>query len=284
MSRTARALGALLLLGASVAARPAAAQFSGGSGHWVDVDARTHSYQTNTSATDGSAKWGDMTEAWVEHPDGSQASGWADVETMSVKSRAMGATRGSYARTMSWFKTDIWFVNVGLGAATQPIQAFFHGALTFHGTRPGGWAWADMGLWVRDSDGSPIIHQYASQSAPAYDEDGNRLPSVPVASQFGRDLTIPLGYSRYSIQLGVLAEVSGQWAASFENTVNMYLPKVEGVSWHMDGTAGSKMYVPDWAQTAPPPVTTTPEPATLALLGAGALAVLGVQRRRRRAA
>lgn len=263
------------------AASPAAAQFGGMSTPLVGVSAYTYSYQNYTASSASSEKRAYETGAATVRADGSQAGGYVDLEAMTVKARSYGAERSSYVRAWAYLQTDIWFLNVNPGATPQPFQAFFHGTMNRHGTR-GGWAWADMAMIVKDANGSQVFREYAEQSAPYLDESGQPTTTANLARPMSHDLSVPLGYSRYTVYLGIDTEVSGQWEASFQNTVNLFLPKVAGITYGLPGTAGTKQFVPEWAGGAP--TTTAPEPASLALVATGALTLATAARLRRRRA
>jgi hypothetical protein len=221
-----------------------------------------------------------MTGAALNDQYGNEAGAFVDSEEFTVRARAFGsATSPGAARAVAYFATDIRFLNASLGTKAQPFEAFFHGLLQrTHGTRSGMGS-ADMWFRVKDGDGVLVMemtqrHSGTSRTTPESGTD--------VARPLQKSLDLGVGYSRFLIELGVETNVQGAYEAEFGNTVNLFIPSVEGVTWEAPPGVGSRQFVPAWAR-ADAPTTTTPEPASLALVAGGALALVVVRRRVRTA-
>ncbi len=270
------ALAAALAAAFVAPARSATAQLGHLPPARIHASAQTGDRVTNTGAYDLVDRLGYSGGVAVTDQWGSQAHGAVDTERFVVRARAFGSpTAVPWATGQAYFGTYLNFLNVKPGAK-QPINAFFHGNLQRLTTR-GGMASAEMWFRVRDGDGNLLVDKWERQSSS---NSSSGLPPREVAQEIAGALTIPIGYTRFFVELGVRTDVMGPWEANFGSTVNFFLPTVDGVTWQGSGGSGSKQFVPTWASAGTPPTTTAPEPATLALVGGGILVLTAVRRRR----
>jgi hypothetical protein len=97
------------------------------------------------------------------------------------------------------------------------------------------------------------------------------------------DLLLPGASNTFVFKWSLMAYAYDGWESDFSHTARIYMPAVAGVTRDAGGDPFlANQARPDWASPTPP-TTTTPEPASLALVAGGALALAAVRRRVRTA-
>jgi hypothetical protein len=91
------------------------------------------------------------------------------------------------------------------------------------------------------------------------------------------ELPLSPGANRFMVWASLAASGRFDWVADFSHTARLFAPPTDGVRMQTTGGFLAEQARPSWAATS----TTAPEPGTLALVGGGLLATLGLAGRRR---
>jgi hypothetical protein len=115
-------------------------------------------------------------------------------------------------------------------------------------------------------------------------EESSKYEYMAATKTLTYDLLLPGRSNTFVFVWALQAYAYDGWEADFSHTARIFMPTVAGITRDAGGDPFlADQARPDWASAGTPPVTTTPEPASLALVGSG-IAMLAVARRRRLAA
>jgi hypothetical protein len=140
---------------------------------------------------------------------------------------------------------------------------------------------------------SANVNAPSFSGVPIFDTQGNKIVSGS-SSLYSGSILFPIDHDQY----GNLAPTSAVWTGSLANGASWTpnFPLGSGIGdvglgvdiftdarWIFENAAGSpsSSSLPVYALSAPITVSPTPEPATIALLGIGLLAIRGLRARRR---
>ncbi len=224
--------------------------------------------------------WDSITETLDVGPAGAAVSGSARGGKLGAI--ALTDVNRSRARASVSLHTLVTFTRpVGLGTF-QPIELYTHGSFfdASDGRRTGSGV-TEYGAQLR------VLDAWDDEVARAGDRmeywSRNFLPmqnqrtvwlDLPAATAPGQTIS-------FELILTVWAYADNGFGADASHTGSLYIPTIAGQEWTALGGALDGQAHPDWAQL--PSSTTTPEPATVALLGTGGLALLALRRRMRTA-
>jgi hypothetical protein len=201
---------------------------------------------------------------------------------------ATAALRGTSASAELRTRTSLTFERAELGYL-QPIEFYFDGS--FHSA----WDWmgdasARSFMEVTEYGSSTVLGRAGGYSdnimaelVPSSTRSSETLwIEVPRSSMPGSTFTITFVWAL------AVAATDGH-AADFSHTAAIYVPKLAGQRWVGHEGFLSQQQRPVWATNSVPgelenwdaPVTTTPEPATLALVAGGLCGIALTARRRR---
>ena len=198
---------------------------------------------------------------------GSAYSGhWRDVG-MSGASIAQYVTITNTAEDTRWYELEMYLHARGYGQCQvtfrcppyQPVAS-----ATF---------W--MTAWLVDDAGTPSFQLGSANLGANLWTDGMR----PVEQEFFEErlagIRVLPGTNRYLLDFTIRFEAIAGFDIIGEQTATVFLPQGDGITVTAEGDFLDRQARPSWATTA------VPEPATLALLGAGLLVVAGVGARQR---
>ena len=124
-----------------------------------------------------------------------------------------------------------------------------------------------------DGAGRPTWHAGSGVVGAHVWTDGSRGVHQEFFEERAGSLRVPPGTSRYLVEFLISFEAIAGFSIVAEQTATIFMPERAGFSVSAEGEFLDRQARPDWA------TTTAPEPATLALLGAGLALFAGVRTR-----
>lgn len=194
--------------------------------------------------------------------------------------------------TLHW-KTALTVTRTTTLGVLQPFQVYLDGSF---GRTPyniyAGSARARAGVtarmagdWNWYSTGLEFLPERVPSDDPndpgAEDRRGSETVWVPIPAG------LPGSTVRIDLNFTYQVNANYGWDADFSHTARLFVPTVQGLTWSSDDGTLAEQARPAWAahdrvsgEVSGGPTTTAPEPATLALVAGGAVALGGVARRR----